>query len=146
MLRCSAAAARACSVERRAHPFLCSYDDNARRELSEEMGIPDCTPLRFVTTFKHEDERSLLARAVVSWCCVTAPSRCGCRCRTWGAIYSCTYDGQLKLQAEEVQAVLLMSATEIFARQHDFTGSRIALLSQSARAPSCSAQETAWWH
>jgi hypothetical protein len=36
---------------------FCSYDDNARRELSEEMGIPDGTPLRFVTTFKHEDER-----------------------------------------------------------------------------------------
>ncbi len=113
------------------------------------MGIPDGTPLRFVTTFKHEDERSLCCSAAVS--ChgalhCTALSRCGCRCRTWGAIYSCTYDGQLKLQAEEVQAVLLMSATEIFARQHDFTGSRTALLSQSARAPSCSVQETAWWH
>jgi hypothetical protein len=27
------------------------------------MGIPDGTPLRFVTTFKHEDERSLLGRS-----------------------------------------------------------------------------------
>ena len=40
----------------------------------------------------------------------------------------------LPAQAEEVQAVLLMSAAEIFARQHDFTGSRIALLCESARA------------
>jgi hypothetical protein len=95
------------------------------------MGIPDGTPLRFVTTFKHEDERSLLGR-----CRRTAlsPHAFGCRCRTWGAIYACTYDGQLQLQAEEVQAVLLMSAAEIFARQQDFTGSRIALLCESARA------------
>ncbi len=105
------------------------------------MGIPDGTPLRFVTTFKHEDERSSLGRSRR-----TALSRCGCRCRTWGAIYTCSYDGQLELQAEEVQAVLFMSEAEIFARQHDFTGSRIALLSKNARAPSCSMQGTAWWH
>ena len=50
------------------------------------------------------------------------------RCRTWGAIYICTYDGELKLQAEEVQAVLLMSVQEIFARQHEFTGACMYVL------------------
>ncbi len=44
------------------------------------------------------------------------------RCRTWGGIYVCTYDGELTLQEEEVQAVLLMSPNEIFAREREFTG------------------------
>lgn len=86
------------------------------------MGIPESTPLRFVTTFKHEDER----QPSISLTQLLCSSRACFRCRTWGGIYSCFYDGELKLQEEEVQAVLLMSAGEIFARQNEFTGARRA--------------------
>jgi hypothetical protein len=47
--------------------LCCSYDDNARRELCEEMGIADA-PLRFVCVFKHEDDR--LPPIIPAPCCV----------------------------------------------------------------------------
>ncbi len=63
----------ALSIFNSAHPHvdLCSYDDNARRELSEEMGIPDSIPLCFVATFKHEDERQSAQAAFFRFCRLT---------------------------------------------------------------------------
>jgi hypothetical protein len=99
------------------------------------MGIPEGTPLHFVGTFKHEDDRQI-SHHTCTWQQIS--SLCsGLRCRTWGGIYRCTYDGELKLQAEEVQAVLLMSAQEIFARQQEFTGKFRLLHFMKRRACQC---------
>ena len=77
-------------------------------------------------------------------CMLLAVSHALIRCRTWGAIYICTYDGELKLQAEEVQAVLLMSVQEIFARQHEFTGAWMcSVVLAAAHGTSLHAQGTA---
>ena len=56
-----------------------SYDDGARRELAEEVGIRDAVP-EALFDFAHEDERN----------CVN------------GRIYRVVWDGPLVLQAEEV--------------------------------------------
>lgn len=71
------------------------YYENAKRELQEEMGI-DCQkhPLKRLFTFPYED-------SVV---------------RVWGEVYECTYKGtlkDLKIQVEEVDAVLRMSLQEL---------------------------------
>lgn len=76
-----------------------SYDESARRELEEELGIRD-TELSAHFTFLYEDGTN----------------------KVWGRVYSCTYDGPLTLQAEEVesgffmvpQAVLALSKKEPF--------------------------------
>ncbi|MGL4205308.1 MAG: NUDIX hydrolase YfcD [Aeromonadaceae bacterium] len=74
------------------------YEPSALRELDEEMGIRD-VPLTSWGTFYHEDEQ----------------------CRVWGGLYSCHYQGELTLQAEEVEYVLQMPVAEILARQQEFT-------------------------
>jgi isopentenyldiphosphate isomerase len=56
-----------------------SYDDGARRELAEEVGIRDAVP-EALFDFAHEDERN----------CVN------------GRVYRVVWDGPLVLQAEEV--------------------------------------------
>lgn len=73
-------------------------DVNAAREAEEEMGISG-VPLTYVTTFYYGDERS----------------------RVFGGMFECTYDGPLRLQPEEVNEVLEMSADEILARRGEFT-------------------------
>lgn len=55
------------------------YDDGAQRELAEELGITAVAP-RPILKFQYEDADN----------------------RVNGRVYSCSYDGPLKLQAEEI--------------------------------------------
>lgn len=56
-----------------------SYDDGARRELAEELGITGVEP-RPILAFRYEADGNQVN----------------------GRIYSCTYDGAVTLQAEEI--------------------------------------------
>jgi copper homeostasis protein CutC/isopentenyldiphosphate isomerase len=67
-----------------------SYEESAGRELGEELGIGN-TPLAHHFDFFFEDARS----------------------RVWGRVFSCLYDGPLRLQPEEVAAVSWMTIPEI---------------------------------
>lgn len=58
-----------------------SYEDGARRELCEEIGVAD-VPLRRLVSFQFADGDSQVN----------------------GVVFSCTYEGPLKLQAEEIIA------------------------------------------
>jgi len=58
-----------------------TYDESAKRELVEELGVKD-TELFPHFTFLYEDGSN----------------------RVWGRVYSCTYDGELTLQAEEIES------------------------------------------
>lgn len=71
---------------------------NAAREAEEEMGITGVT-LKYVTTFFYGDERS----------------------RVFGGMFECEFDGQLKLQPEEVDEVIEMTADEVLSRRDEFT-------------------------
>ncbi len=73
-------------------------EENAYREAQEEMGV-DGVLLRHVDTFFYEDSRSVV----------------------WGGMFECTYDGELTLQKEEVDEVLLLSTEEILSRAQEFT-------------------------
>jgi 8-oxo-dGTP pyrophosphatase MutT (NUDIX family) len=77
-----------------------SYEESAVRELEEEMGIRQ-VPLTRLFDFYFSDPRS----------------------RVWGGAFTCTYDGPLTLQAEEVEHVELMTMDEILRRaeQEPFT-------------------------
>lgn len=70
-----------------------SYEQSAVRELAEEMGIRD-VPLTRLFDFYFSDPGT----------------------RVWGGVFSCTYDGLLTLQAEEVESVSLLTVDEIFQR------------------------------
>jgi 8-oxo-dGTP pyrophosphatase MutT (NUDIX family) len=67
-----------------------SYEESARRELEEELGVRG-VPLRGGIEFWFED-------AAV---------------QVWGCAYACVYDGDLRLQEEEVAAVEEWGAAEI---------------------------------
>ena len=58
-----------------------SYDLSAERELAEELGARN-TPLTPHFDFKHEDDNNIV----------------------WGRLYTCTYDGRIVLQEEEVES------------------------------------------
>ena len=58
-----------------------SYDLSAERELAEELGARN-TPLTPHFDFKHEDNNNIV----------------------WGRLYTCTYDGEIILQEEEVES------------------------------------------
>jgi isopentenyldiphosphate isomerase len=76
-----------------------SYDESARRELHEELGIQNVS-LAALFTFYYEEGKN----------------------KVWGRVYSCIHDGKLVLQAEEVasgffafpEKVLQISAEEPF--------------------------------
>ncbi len=70
-----------------------SYDDAARREAAEEVGIYD-TPLRRILPFQYEDEEN----------------------RVNGMVYSCTYEGPLTLQAEEIVSGEWLDLDEVIER------------------------------
>ncbi|MBI3797599.1 MAG: NUDIX hydrolase YfcD [Deltaproteobacteria bacterium] len=70
-----------------------SYEQGAVRELAEEMGIRD-VPLTWLFDFYFTDEHT----------------------RVWGGAFSCVYDGEVSLQAEEVESVALMTVEEILRR------------------------------
>lgn len=73
-----------------------SYEENAARELAEELGIRD------IALQSHGD--FYFADADV---------------KVWGRVFSCCYDGELQLQAEEVESVSLMTLEQIL--QHEQT-------------------------
>ena len=77
-----------------------SYDESARRELEEELGIQD-TELSAHFTFLYEDGSN----------------------RVWGRVYSCTWDGPMTLQAEEVERGIFMAPQLVLAlsKQKPFT-------------------------
>lgn len=56
-----------------------SYDEAAERELAEEIGVRG-VPLRCMLPFRYEDDANQIN----------------------GMVYSCTYDGPVTLQAEEI--------------------------------------------
>lgn len=66
-----------------------AFPENARRELEEELGIAG-VPMRHCGSFLYEDECT----------------------RVWGDMWDCVYDGPLRLQEEEVEAVEMWTADE----------------------------------
>ena len=63
-----------------------SYEESATREISEEMGVNNVT-LQTCFDFYHEDELT----------------------RLWGRLFTCTYDGEFKLDPEEVESGQFMT-------------------------------------
>jgi isopentenyldiphosphate isomerase len=78
---------------------------SAHRELAEEMGISNVI-LKPHGSFLHQDND----------------------CNVWGTLFSCQFDGDLCLQEEEVEYVLLMTNAEIQARCDEFTPDSLAAL------------------
>ena len=66
-----------------------SYEVGAVRELEEEMGIQD-VPLTKLFEFYFEDENN----------------------HVWGGAFTCVYDGELTLQEEEVESVIILTPEE----------------------------------
>ena len=58
-----------------------TYEESAERELAEEIGAKHI-PLLKLFDFFHQDSH----------------------CRVWGRVFSCTYDGKIELQQEEVES------------------------------------------
>ena len=77
-----------------------SYEMGALRELEEELGIKE-TPLTPVFDFYYEDTHI----------------------RLWGRAFTCVYDGELFLQAEEIESGDFMDVDEVFrlAESEPFT-------------------------
>ena len=70
------------------------YDTSAARELGEELGIRS-VPLQAHCHFYFSNDD----------------------CKVWGKVYSCQYDGELKLQDEEVAAVIWEYPEDILANR-----------------------------
>jgi len=69
-----------------------TYDESAERELAEELGIRG-VQLAPWFHFRFEDGK----------------------CGVWGAAYSCVYDGPIRMQPEEVQAVERIRVDDILS-------------------------------
>lgn len=70
-----------------------TYEECAKRELEEEMGIRRI-PLTKLFDFYHEEGRN----------------------RVWGRVYRCIYDGDIVLQEEEVESGEFKSIDEVLQR------------------------------
>jgi 8-oxo-dGTP pyrophosphatase MutT (NUDIX family) len=70
-----------------------TYEQGAERELEEEMGIRH-VPLTPLFDFYFENEHTCL----------------------WGQVFSCVYDGEVVLQAEEVESGTFLPIHEILRR------------------------------
>jgi 8-oxo-dGTP pyrophosphatase MutT (NUDIX family) len=70
-----------------------TYEQGAERELEEEMGIRG-VPLTRLFNFSFEDEHT----------------------RLWGCAFSCTYDGMVVLQEEEVESGAFVPVRDILRR------------------------------
>ena len=84
-----------------------SYEDSARRELAEELGISGVSlGFRFDSYYEDPDNR------------------------VWGRIFTCTHDGPFSLQAEEIESGRFMSVAEALevSRREPFTPDGIAIL------------------
>ena len=79
--------------------------ESAYRELAEEMGIYS-VPLRSLGSFLYTDQN----------------------CQVWGALFDCQFEGELQLQVEEVEYVLLMTPQEILEKESEFTPDSVAAI------------------
>jgi isopentenyldiphosphate isomerase len=70
-----------------------SYEQGAKRELEEEMGIRDL-PLTRLFDFYFADEKT----------------------QVWGGVFSCVYDGEVVLQEEEVESGAFMQIGDILSQ------------------------------
>jgi isopentenyldiphosphate isomerase len=77
-----------------------SYDLSAERELAEELGARN-TPLTPHFDFKHEDDDNIV----------------------WGRLYTCTFDGEIILQEEEVESGEFLTIDQVLklSRKEPFT-------------------------
>jgi 8-oxo-dGTP pyrophosphatase MutT (NUDIX family) len=69
-----------------------TYDESARREVAEELGILNAELVPHFTFFYVEGSN-----------------------RVWGRVYSCIHDGDLTLQAEEVESGFFSSPEKVLA-------------------------------
>jgi 8-oxo-dGTP pyrophosphatase MutT (NUDIX family) len=69
-----------------------SYEESAARELGEELGI-ESVPLQPLFDFYHEEAGN----------------------KVWGRAFSCIWDGEISLQAEEVASGSFMTVTAALA-------------------------------
>ncbi|MGH7786019.1 MAG: NUDIX hydrolase YfcD [Candidatus Binatia bacterium] len=72
-----------------------SYDDGARRELAEELGVAGVDP-RPILSFRYDADGH----------------------RVNGRIYSCTYDGAVTLQAAEIVSGEWLDLDQVVERSH----------------------------
>ncbi len=95
-----------------------SYDDSARRELEEELGVRG-VPLTWHFTFYFANDRT----------------------RVWGSVYSCVYDGEIVLQQEEVESGAFVPIDDIRrrSRTEPFTPDGLYVLSRYLEAAGASA-------
>jgi isopentenyldiphosphate isomerase len=86
-----------------------SYAVGAQRELEEEMGIRD-VPLTHHFEFYYADDLS----------------------RVWGSVFSCVYDGDIVLQAEEVESGAFLAIETILqqAKTERYTPDGLCALDQ----------------
>lgn len=89
-----------------------SYDESAGRELREELGIKD-TALTCLFTFFYQESKN----------------------RVWGRVFSCTHDGELHLQAEEVESGFFADPADVLAlsKKEPFTPDGIYVLKRYLR-------------
>ncbi len=83
-----------------------SYEESARRELQEELGIT--APLTFQFDHFYQDKNN----------------------KVWGRIFSCTHHGPFTLQVEEVESGQFMPVQTILSpvNPHQFTPDGIEIL------------------
>ena len=84
-----------------------SYEDGARRELSEELGI-DNVPLRFLFDHYYENGSN----------------------RVWGRVFTCRHNGPFTLQPSEIAAGMFLPPAEILQlkEKEPFAPNGLALL------------------
>ncbi|MEA3547047.1 MAG: NUDIX domain-containing protein [Thermodesulfobacteriota bacterium] len=86
-----------------------SYELSARRELAEELGV-QCKELTHLFDHFHDDGKN----------------------RVWGRIFSCTHDGPMQLQKEEVESGEFMKLENVsdMARKYPFCPDGIDVLNR----------------
>ena len=84
-----------------------SYDESARRELQEELGIRDALLTSHFTFFHSEGKNQV-----------------------WGRVYSCIHDGELILQEEEVESGFFAAPEKVveLSNKNPFTPDGIYVL------------------
>lgn len=89
-----------------------SYEDSARRELQEELGIRE-NSLAYCFDHYYEDKDN----------------------RVWGRIFSCSHEGPFTLQAEEVEYGMFVPVQTALgmSRQDSFTPDGLQILNRFSR-------------
>ncbi|WP_368164033.1 NUDIX hydrolase YfcD [Aeromonas sp. R6-2] len=86
------------------------YDESALRELAEELGVQGVPLHGFGTFYSRSDLYHV-----------------------WGGLYLCTYDGELTLQAEEVESIEELTLEQIAARADEFTPDSLIAIAELRR-------------